>query len=166
MRVKFLNGHIWVYAHLQYSHFLVIFKNMPICNMPIFLKIHKYAHLWYAHFFQKMGIFQNQNMPKKKTYGFEAPSALSAFSGLTAPPLSRSTQWAQCMEVCTEWAECTECIEGSDLHSDWVRRDYTGRQEFYTLFAIKNKGGVWKWLYRILRRETLLQVVQNQVEFW
>ena len=65
-----LNGHIWTYTHLQYAHFLVIYKNMPICNMPIFLKILEYAHLQYAHFFQKMGIFQFWNMPKKITYGW------------------------------------------------------------------------------------------------
>ena len=56
----------WAYlgiAHLQwYSHFLVIFKNMPNCNMPIFLKIHKYAHLWY------LGIFQYRSMPNKNLW--------------------------------------------------------------------------------------------------
>ena len=36
--------------------------------MPIFLKIVKYAHLQYVHFFEKMGIFQYRNMPKKITY--------------------------------------------------------------------------------------------------
>ena len=32
--------------------FWVIFKNMPIYNMPIFIKIQKYVHVWYAHFCQ------------------------------------------------------------------------------------------------------------------
>ena len=63
-----LNGHIWAYAHLQYAHFLVLYKNMPICNMPIFLKILKYAHLQYALFFL-MGPFFSKNGHKKKTYG-------------------------------------------------------------------------------------------------
>ena len=67
-----LNGYIRKYSHLQYAHFFAIFQNMPICNMPIFLKILKYAHLQYAHFFEKMGIFQYRNMPKKTTYGSRA----------------------------------------------------------------------------------------------
>jgi len=31
-----LNGHIWTYTHLQYAHFLVIYKNMPICRVFFF----------------------------------------------------------------------------------------------------------------------------------
>ena len=35
-------------------------------NLPIFKKYWKYTHLQYTHFFEKMGIFQNINIPKKK----------------------------------------------------------------------------------------------------
>ena len=40
---------------------MVIYK-----NIPIFKKYWKYTHLQYTHFFEKMGIFQKTNIPKKK----------------------------------------------------------------------------------------------------
>ena len=40
-------------------------------NIPIFKKYWKYTHLQYTHFFEKMGIFQNRNIPKKKNQCLE-----------------------------------------------------------------------------------------------
>ena len=43
-----------------------ISRKYTYLHIPIFLKIWKYTYLQYTYFFKKIGIFQNQNIPKKK----------------------------------------------------------------------------------------------------
>ena len=46
---------------------------MTICNMTIILKIRKYDNLQYDNYFEKIVVFEFQNMiNKQKTYGSEA----------------------------------------------------------------------------------------------
>ena len=48
------NTKLGIYWKYTYSH------------IPIFLEIWKYTYLQYTYYFEKIGIFQNRNIPKKK----------------------------------------------------------------------------------------------------
>ena len=46
---------------------------MSITNMTIFLKMLKYDYMQYDYFFEKIVIFYEKNMTKKKTYAPQPP---------------------------------------------------------------------------------------------
>ena len=62
---------------------------MTISNMTIFLKTLKYDYMQYEYFFEKIVIFYEKNMTKKKTYGYDSPKLIVDSGGTeSTTPLS------------------------------------------------------------------------------
>ena len=71
---------IWKNIPICIYPFFKHFQNIPIVYIPIFSRYWKYTHLQYTHYFEKMGIFQNFHIPKKKTNAREAKIVCEGFS--------------------------------------------------------------------------------------